>query len=49
MKGYTLKQLWSEVQKEVEKDQRVQKNELFIHGRKQICWRVLSGTANLKI
>ena len=49
MKGYTLKQLWSEVQKEVEKDQRVQKNELFIHGRKQICWRILSGTANLKI
>lgn len=49
MRGYKLKTLWTEVEKAVQSDRRVQRVELIMDGRKQSCWRVLVGSTQAKI
>jgi len=50
MHGYRLDQLWwSDVKRMVEKDQRIQANDLIVDGKKQRCWRILSANTQARL
>lgn len=50
MHGYRLDQLWwSDVKRLVEKDQRIQANDLIVDGKKQRCWRILSANTQARL
>ena len=50
MHGYRLDQLWwNDVKRLVEKDQRIQANDLIVDGKKQRCWRILSANTQARL
>jgi hypothetical protein len=49
LKGFALRQLWSDVQRAVQRDSRIQKIDVIVDGKKQPCWRVLTGSTNARI
>jgi len=50
MHRYSLDQLWwSDVKRLVEKDQRIQANDLIVDGKKQRCWRILSANTQARL
>jgi hypothetical protein len=49
LKGFALRQLWSDVQRAVERDSRIQKIHVIVDGKKHPCWRVLTGSTSARI
>jgi hypothetical protein len=44
LRGYSLKTLWPEVVKEVNKDKRIRTILMFIDGAQRKCWKIVSGS-----
>jgi len=49
MHGLQLDQVWDDVKRLVERDKRIQAIDLIVDGKKQRCWRILSGNTQAKL
>eukprot|EP01032_Pedospumella_encystans_P009131 gene9131-10778_t len=49
LEGYKLAKVWAAVQQAVESDPRIQRLDLIMDGKKQSCWRLLTGSTQANI